>query len=134
MSRTQEELAVSFLFLIDGRKPQEWLPALITAVGDNNRWDLWRALNRELKLVPVYTLDPSEVHEKLEQVDENTTASDELIYKKLIALEMRDGFYEYGSEAVNELIQELRNEDLVFENWFAERATVKPYNWFAEGK
>ena len=51
MSRTQEELAVSFLFLIDGRKPQEWLPALITAVGDNNRWDLWRALNHELKLL-----------------------------------------------------------------------------------
>lgn len=134
MSRTQEELAVSFLFLIDGRKPQEWLPALITAVGGNNRWDLWRALNRELKLVPVYTLDPGDVHEQLEQMDENTTASEELIYNKLIALEMRDGFYEYGSEAVNELIQELRNEDLVFENWFAERATEKPYKWFAEGK
>lgn len=133
MSRTQEELAVSFLFLIDGRPTKEWLPALLTAVGDNNRWDLWRALNRELKLVSIYTLDPSEVHEKLEQLDENTTASDELIYNKLIALEMGDGFYDYGDDAVNNLIQDLRDEGFVFENWSAERASYRPHRWFAEG-
>lgn len=133
MSRTQEELAVSFLFLIDGRKHEEWLPALLTAVGINNKWSLWCALNAELKLVPVLNVNSDEVHDHLDVTDELTSASEDDIYNRLCGLQFSDSIFESSSYTVEGLIDELRDEGLVFGKWFAERGTDVPRRWHAEG-
>lgn len=137
MSRTEEELAVAFKFLIDSREMKEWLPALVTAAGDDNRWDFFRAVCDAQKVCIWYAPDPSTIHEQIEnRGDETCSASDELIFTKLCAIEMPDIWYDAAYDAIGDLIDELRKEGHVHPAWRGERGSdiVKMAKWFGESE